>query len=110
VAYALKAEVPPADVVRARVDAGLKNEASAVLREMGLSVSDAIGMMLARIAADRALRIENRCGAPKGLTCQRQNGEFWPGAVLPLSALSARKRTETVVMARITGAATPFQA
>lgn len=48
------------DVVRARIDADLKKEASAVLSEMGLSVSDAIRLMLVRIAADRALPFEIR--------------------------------------------------
>ncbi|MGO4124711.1 type II toxin-antitoxin system RelB/DinJ family antitoxin [Inquilinus sp. YAF38] len=43
------------EVVRARVDSNLKKEASAVLSGMGLSVSDAIRMMLVRVAAERAL-------------------------------------------------------
>jgi DNA-damage-inducible protein J len=49
-----------ADVVRARIDPALKREASAVLAEMGLSVSDAIRMMMVRIAAERALPFEAR--------------------------------------------------
>ncbi|SFT71720.1 type II toxin-antitoxin system RelB/DinJ family antitoxin [Paraburkholderia aspalathi] len=43
------------DVVRARIDGHIKEEATNVLAEMGLSVSDAIRMLLTRIAADRAL-------------------------------------------------------
>lgn len=43
------------DVVRARIDGHIKEEASTVLAEMGLSVSDAIRMLLTRIAADKAL-------------------------------------------------------
>lgn len=43
------------DVVRARIDGHIKEEASNVLAEMGLSVSDAIRMLLTRIAADKAL-------------------------------------------------------
>lgn len=42
-------------VVRARISADLKQEATAVLDKMGLSVSDAIRMMLVRVAAERAL-------------------------------------------------------
>jgi DNA-damage-inducible protein J len=42
-------------IVRARIDGQVKEKASAVLAEMGLSVSDAIRMMLARVAADEAL-------------------------------------------------------
>lgn len=43
------------DVVRARIDGHVKEEAANVLAGMGLSVSDAIRMLLTRIAADKAL-------------------------------------------------------
>jgi DNA-damage-inducible protein J len=43
------------DVVRARIDGHIKEEATNVLAEMGLSVSDAIRMLLTRIAADKAI-------------------------------------------------------
>ncbi len=49
-----------AEVVRARVDTGLKKEATAVLSSMGLSVSDAIRLMLVRVAADKALPFDIR--------------------------------------------------
>ncbi len=49
-----------AEIVRARIDANLKKEASAVLAGMGLSVSDAIRMLLMRIAAEKALPFEVR--------------------------------------------------
>lgn len=49
-----------ADVVRARIDAGLKKKATDVLGTMGLSVSDAIRMMLIRVVADRSLPFEVR--------------------------------------------------
>lgn len=42
-------------VVRARIDAATKREASEALAEMGLSVSDAIRLLLVRVAADKAL-------------------------------------------------------
>lgn len=45
-------------VVRARIDEGIKEEASAVLGAMGLTVSDAFRMMLTRIAAEKALPFE----------------------------------------------------
>jgi DNA-damage-inducible protein J len=47
--------MPAADTVRARIDTDLKNEATAVLAKMGLSVSDAIRMMLVRVAAEQKL-------------------------------------------------------
>ena len=42
-------------VVRARVDSETKEEAAKVLGEMGLSVSDAIRLLLAHVAAEKAL-------------------------------------------------------
>jgi DNA-damage-inducible protein J len=42
-------------VVRARIDEAVKNEAAAVLKAMGLTVSDAFRLMMVRIAADKAL-------------------------------------------------------
>ena len=47
---------PPTDsVVRARIDAGVKARASAVLADIGLSVSDAIRLLLVRVAAEKSL-------------------------------------------------------
>ncbi len=45
-------------VVRARIDAATKAEASAVLASIGLSLSDAIRLMLRRVAAEKALPFE----------------------------------------------------
>jgi len=42
-------------VVRVRIDSEVKNKASEVLAEMGLSVSDAIRLLLVRVAAQKAL-------------------------------------------------------
>ena len=42
-------------VVRARIDERTKDEATAVLHAMGLTVSDAVRLMLVRIANDKAL-------------------------------------------------------
>ena len=42
-------------VVRARIDGQVKEKATAVLAEMGLSVSDAIRLLLVRVAAEKAL-------------------------------------------------------
>ena len=47
-------------VVRARIDGKVKETAAKVLGEMGLSVSDAIRMMLVRVAAEKALPFEVR--------------------------------------------------
>ena len=45
-------------VVRARIDGHVKKEAAKVLADMGLSVSDAIRLLLVRVAAERALPFE----------------------------------------------------
>jgi DNA-damage-inducible protein J len=45
-------------VVRARIDQRIKNEATAVLGAMGLTVSDAFRLMMVRIAKEKALPFE----------------------------------------------------
>jgi DNA-damage-inducible protein J len=42
-------------IVRARIDEHIKAEASAVLKAMGLTASDAFRMMMTRIAREKAL-------------------------------------------------------
>ncbi len=50
--------MPANDVVRARIDAKTKAEASAVLATIGLTVSDAFRLLLLRVAQDKALPFE----------------------------------------------------
>jgi DNA-damage-inducible protein J len=45
-------------VVRARISEDIKNEASAVLKAMGLTVSDAFRLMMVKIAKEKALPFE----------------------------------------------------
>ena len=45
-------------VVRARIDARTKREASAALKKMGLTVSNAFRLLLVRVAAEKALPFE----------------------------------------------------
>ncbi|MDR3526894.1 MAG: type II toxin-antitoxin system RelB/DinJ family antitoxin [Rhizomicrobium sp.] len=45
-------------VVRARVNEDVKDEASAVLAEMGLTLSDLVRLTVTRVAKDRALPFE----------------------------------------------------
>ena len=58
-------------VVRARIDGQVKEEAAAVLAEMGLSVSDAIRMMLVRVAAEKAMPFEVRVPNAKTAAAMR---------------------------------------
>jgi DNA-damage-inducible protein J len=45
-------------VVRARIDERTKREATAVLKKMGLTVSDAVRLLLVRVAAEKVLPFE----------------------------------------------------
>jgi DNA-damage-inducible protein J len=45
-------------VVRARIDEKTKTEAAAVLKAMGLTVSDAFRLMMVKIATEKALPFE----------------------------------------------------
>jgi DNA-damage-inducible protein J len=45
-------------VVRARIDKRIKQEAAAVLKVMGLTVSDAFRLMMVKIAKEKALPFE----------------------------------------------------
>jgi DNA-damage-inducible protein J len=50
--------MPNSAVVRARIDEHTKQEAAAVLKTIGLTVSDAFRLLLKRIAAEKALPFE----------------------------------------------------
>ncbi len=52
--------------VRARIDEALKNEAAAVLADMGLTVSDIVRIALTKIAKEKTLPFEMR--HPNSLT------------------------------------------
>jgi len=45
-------------IVRARIDEQIKEDATVVLAAMGLTVSDALRMMLTRVAREQALPFE----------------------------------------------------
>jgi DNA-damage-inducible protein J len=45
-------------LVQARVDPGVKEEAAAVLAAMGLTVSDAVRLLLTKVAKEKALPFE----------------------------------------------------
>ncbi|WP_317627909.1 type II toxin-antitoxin system RelB/DinJ family antitoxin [Acidithiobacillus ferrivorans] len=54
--------------VRARIDEGLKNEAAAVLADMGLTISDVVRIVLTKVAMEKALPFEMR--VPNKLTVE----------------------------------------
>jgi len=45
-------------LVQARIDGAIKEEASAVLAAMGLTVSDAVRLLLTKVAREKALPFE----------------------------------------------------
>ena len=47
--------MPANALVQARIDSAVKEEAAAVLATMGLTVSDAVRLLLTRVAHDHAL-------------------------------------------------------
>ena len=57
------------EVVQARIDGDIKTRAGAVLEKMGLTVSDAVRILLTRIANEGAL--------PAGLTADSQAYDAW---------------------------------
>jgi DNA-damage-inducible protein J len=57
----LERRLPPLtekSIVRARIDERTKREAAAVLKTIGLTVSDAFRLLLVRVAAEKALPFE----------------------------------------------------
>jgi len=54
--------------VRARIEETLKDEAAAVLAEMGLTVSDLVRIVLTKVAKEKALPFEMR--VPNKLTAK----------------------------------------
>ncbi|QWE17355.1 type II toxin-antitoxin system RelB/DinJ family antitoxin [Polynucleobacter sp. AP-Nino-20-G2] len=59
-------------VVRARIDEDIKNEASLVLEAMGLTVSDALRMMLIRVAVEKSLPFEPLVPNAKTIAAMRE--------------------------------------
>lgn len=63
------------EVVRARIDEDIKREASLVLEAMGLTVSDALRMMLVRVATEKALPFEPLVPNAKTIAAMREARE-----------------------------------
>lgn len=72
-------------VVRARIDGQVKEKAAKVLAEMGLSVSDAIRLLLVRVAAEKRLPFEIK--VPNGET-RAAMSELEQGAGAPFDSVA----------------------
>ena len=59
-------------VVRARIDEDVKEEASAVLAAMGMTVSDAFRILLTRIAREKALPFDPLVPNPETIEAMKE--------------------------------------
>jgi len=78
-----------AEIVRARIDSDLKKEASAVLSDMGLSVSDAIRLLFVRVASEKALPFDVRVPNAETQAAMRDAREGRVTRVSTVAALMA---------------------
>jgi DNA-damage-inducible protein J len=67
--------MPSTTVIHVRVDQTVKKAASAGLANLGISMSDAIRIMLARVAAEKALPFEIRSPNPATVKAIRSTGK-----------------------------------
>jgi DNA-damage-inducible protein J len=56
----MRSKIAVTTMIHVRVDEDLKERASSTLEKMGLSLSDAVRLLLTRIAAEKALPFEVR--------------------------------------------------
>jgi DNA-damage-inducible protein J len=59
-------------LVQARIDGAIKKEAAVVLESIGLTVSDAVRLMLMRVAQDKALPFEPLIPNKKTLAAMKE--------------------------------------
>jgi DNA-damage-inducible protein J len=72
------------EIVRARIDSVVKEEAAAVLASIGLTVSDAFRLMMVRIANDKALPFEPLVPNPEtveAMKAARRGDVTKPGSI-----------------------------
>lgn len=92
-------------IVRARIDGRVKEQAATVLAEMGLSVSDAIRMLLVRVAAEKALpfeaKVPNAETAAAMQELERGEGKRFATVADLMADLNADDRSFDSVQARL---------
>ena len=64
--------MPATEMVHVRVDKRIKTQASKTLSAMGLSVSDAVRVLLTRVAAEKALPFEIKVPNAKTVAAVRE--------------------------------------
>ncbi|MET4897644.1 type II toxin-antitoxin system RelB/DinJ family antitoxin [Sphingomonadaceae bacterium jetA1] len=81
--------MPSNALVQTRIDGTVKEEAAAVLAAMGLTVSDAVRLMLTRVARDKALPFEPLVPNAKTIAAMREAREGKVKRVGTMAALMA---------------------
>ena len=59
-------------IVQARIDRAIRDEAAAVLAAMGLTISDAMRLMLTRVAREHALPFDPLIPNPETIAAMRE--------------------------------------
>jgi DNA-damage-inducible protein J len=73
-------------LVQTRIDGAVKDEAAAVLKSMGLTVSDAVRLMLVRVAREKTLPFDVRT---PNATTREAIGELETGKAASFSSVEA---------------------
>lgn len=81
-------------LVQTRIDAAVKDEAATVLAAMGLTVSDAVRLMLTRVAHDKALPFEPLTPKAETIAAMREAREGKLEAFASVDALIADLNAE----------------
>jgi len=80
-------------LVQARVNGAIKEEAAAILAAMGLTVSDAVRLLLTKVAQDKALPFEPLIPNATTIAAMRE-ARAGKGEVVTLDALRAAIRAD----------------
>ncbi len=77
--------MPATEMVHVRIDRRIKAQATKTLASMGLSVSDAVRVLLTRVAAEKALPFEVKVPNAKTVAAMREARARSLAKTLPLS-------------------------
>ena len=68
-------------LVQARIDGAVKEEAAAVLAAMGLTVSDAVRLLLTKVAQEKALPFEPLMPNAVTIEAMGRGPQRWPTSI-----------------------------
>jgi DNA-damage-inducible protein J len=87
-------------MVHIRVDGKIKAAAAETLAQMGLTVSDAVRLLLLRVAAEKAMPFDVRVPSPAHVRARKSGGN---GQVFPTEGVGPLKETLTEEEAFLVG-------